>query len=525
MSAINAAFSGPFKHQETISSAWERREPDYRAQYECKANQGTATRHNLIIDSFRYQLMDQAVQPATNEPLFFSKSERFTHIALDIISTRYHERVHIIYVATAAGLIKKLSVLPRTKTTCIIEIWQPEIDSKSKIFTMQYLKHTESLYVGTENSVIKIPAQHCSRHVSSASCMNAMDPYCGWNDYKEACTPPPNGNPLAKYWFQNATDCPVLTAPIDGGWSAWSEWYKCAQHSDDQAIDSNNQDSCLCRSRSCNNPTPINGGTECKGISTSVTNCTINGGWTDWSPWSACSQTCGIAVKTKRRTCGNPKPAHGGRICVGSERTEMYCSNLPPCPEPKQPPVDGAWGPWGAYSECSAKCGGGFRIRRRKCDDPAPQNSGLECNGCHMEYEMCNTHACPEIKKLGSWTPWLQTNSTTADGGHIQKRFRFSCRTNAVDANNVKVMMAKEETRTCHTNGFCPRAGEENDELGWSDWGTWSICSVECGGGQQFRTRTCERNNCDGTGKMARACNTHTCKSKQTKCKSENTVE
>lgn len=57
------------------------------------------------------------------------------------------------------------------------------------------------------------------------------------------------------------------------------------------------------------------------------------------------------------------------------------------------------------------------------------------------------------------------------------------------------------------------RSGEGGDEPGWSDWGVWGPCSEECGGGQQFRTRTCERGStCEGTGKMARACNTHSCK-------------
>lgn len=127
-------------------------------------------------------------------------------------------------------------------------------------------------------------------------------------------------------WLQNATDCPLLTAAVDGGWSAWSKWYNCSQHSDaEHATEMGNHDRCLCRSRACNNPTPRHGGLVCKGMSTSVTNCTVNGGWTDWSPWSACSQTCGMAVKTRRRTCGNPKPAHGGRTCVGKEHDELYC--------------------------------------------------------------------------------------------------------------------------------------------------------------------------------------------------------
>lgn len=194
MTAINAAFNGPFLYQEKMSSAWERVE-NTRTPYGCKAVSDPARRSNLWR---RYQLMDQAVQAATVQPLYFTKSERFVHIALDTISTKVHEKVHIIYASTADGLVKKLSVLPRTKETCVIELWQPEIGSESQILTMKYLKHTESLYIGTNHAVISVPAQHCSRHGSKSSCMNAMDPYCGWNELDQACTPPPNGDPLKR---------------------------------------------------------------------------------------------------------------------------------------------------------------------------------------------------------------------------------------------------------------------------------------------------------------------------------------
>lgn len=197
MTAINAAFNGPFLYQKSMSSAWER-EDNNRAAHGCKPIPDAVGRKNVLLDSRRYQLMDQAVQAATAQPLYFSKSERFVHIALDMISTRLHEKVRIIYVSTADGLIKKLSVLTRTKETCVIELWQPEIGTDSKIHTMKFLKHTESLYIGTNRAVISVPAQHCSRHGSKASCMNAMDPYCGWSDLSQACTPPPNGDPLTR---------------------------------------------------------------------------------------------------------------------------------------------------------------------------------------------------------------------------------------------------------------------------------------------------------------------------------------
>lgn len=490
-------------------SAWERQENHRPAG--CSANEELAKRNGFAMESRLYQLADQAVQPTTSQPIFHSQHERLTHIALDRISTKLHENVHVIFIATAAGLVKKLSVLPRTRETCVIEIWQPEAGPAARILTMKFLKHTDSLYIGTRGAVVKVPAQHCSRHASRASCMNAMDPYCGWNDLREACTPAPGGNTLERFWYQNATECPVLTAPTDGGWSAWGGWFGCEQHSDAPQANAH-PDSCVCRTRTCDNPTPRNGGAQCSGVSTGVANCTVHGGWTEWSPWSACSQTCGIAVKTRRRTCGNPKPAHGGRVCVGSDRTEMYCQQLPPCPEPRQPALDGGWGPWGGWSECTAMCGGGYRFRRRKCDDPAPQNGGLECSGADVDYEVCGVHACPEVKRMSPWTPWLN-NGTTADGGHLEKRFRFACRTNSPDANNVKVTMSKEETRVCQADGSCLRGGQDgSDEYGWSDWSTWSACSAECGGGQQYRTRSCDRKGCDGNDKMARACNTHSCR-------------
>lgn len=97
-------------------------------------------------------------------------------------------------------------------------------------------------------------------------------------------------------------------------------------------------------------------------------------------------------------------------------------------------------------------------FRRRKCDDPIAQNGGLDCPGCHMDYEICNTHTCAEVKKSGSWTPWMiQVNGSTGDGGQLERRFRFSCKANIADSNNLKVALDKEQTRVCHADGSCQR--------------------------------------------------------------------
>ena len=57
--------------------------------------------------------------------------------------------------------------------------------------------------------------------------------------------------------------------------------------------------------------------------------------------------------------------------------------------------VDGGWGNWRQVFPCSATCGGGVFMRGRLCNSPKPAGGGKDCVGSSHETATCNTDPCP----------------------------------------------------------------------------------------------------------------------------------
>uniref|UniRef100_A0A8C5H4F0 Adhesion G protein-coupled receptor B1-like n=1 Tax=Gouania willdenowi TaxID=441366 RepID=A0A8C5H4F0_GOUWI len=75
----------------------------------------------------------------------------------------------------------------------------------------------------------------------------------------------------------------------------------------------------------------------------------------------------------------------------------------------------------------------------------------------------------------------------------------------------------KRKPGSCFRGGVyvekCIPVPKDNGRDGWAGWGRWSVCSQECGGGVQLRSRTCqpEEGLCEGTVEEGRACNPQPC--------------
>ena len=62
---------------------------------------------------------------------------------------------------------------------------------------------------------------------------------------------------------------------------------------------------------------------------------TVHGGWSSWSRWTSCTQSCGSGSQERSRTCTSPPPRYGGNYCLGNPREKQLCNKLS-CPGKKR---------------------------------------------------------------------------------------------------------------------------------------------------------------------------------------------
>ncbi|XP_056004190.1 IgGFc-binding protein-like [Ostrea edulis] len=116
----------------------------------------------------------------------------------------------------------------------------------------------------------------------------------------------------------------------------------------------------------------------------------IDGKWSTWSSYGACSVTCQASskkvsgTKARKRTCTDPAPAYDGKQCVGSASHTASCTPSNACPGYAE------FKSWGSWSSCSNKCGGGKQSRTRTCSS----TGDVPCSGDTKEEQDCNNQAC-----------------------------------------------------------------------------------------------------------------------------------
>ena len=137
----------------------------------------------------------------------------------------------------------------------------------------------------------------------------------------------------------------------------------------------------------------------------------------------------------------------------------------------------GSWTPWTEWSQCSASCGSGSRLRTRTCSG----DSSL-CVGEVAEAETCETTDCQG--NIFLWNP-----------------------PGIVLLIIPATVVTKGEKRKCFI------ATKTFFIASWTSWTEWTQCSASCGSGSRLRTRACIGDSilCVGDLTETEACETTDC--------------
>ncbi|KAL2103303.1 hypothetical protein ACEWY4_000171 [Coilia grayii] len=233
--------------------------------------------------------------------------------------------------------------------------------------------------------------------------------------------------------------------------------------------------------------------------------------WSAWSPWSPCSVSCLKGVKQRRRRCDGIGECQDPK---SKDKAKTQTQQITVCEDQDCCPEQGGWAEWGEWQPCSATCENGTTVRHRNCSNPAPICGGL-CDGQSLEAKPCETKVvCPTHGGWSEWGPWGPCSGTCRKEGSVppSQQRRRSC-TNPPPSSDPAGRPCpgdESESQDCDFLVMCAIDGN------WGRWGPLSECSVTCGVGQEFRSRSCDSpapkyggRPCVGDSSASEVCKTH----------------
>lgn len=334
---------------------------------------------NALSKANYYSLMERKVLHTPSIFEYIQPGASFTKST----TTQIQGNTPLYFIGTEGGSIL-IVYKPKDSKPCLSKEILTNI---GKVERLLFNKEKNLLYASSIKKVISLDFnKYCNSFSSESDCLTkSHNPLCGWSSVENKCIASSDSTDVKK----DLTQCSIST-DFFGSWSKWSN------------CDYSTRKYCRCRSRSCMScDTSL-----CDGPLNQITNCSVNtienmkswevngpidGKWSDWLPWSACSLgKCGNFTMTRLRTCSVPEPTNGGRTCPGDS---FECKSCPRMPTVREAIT--IWSGWGSWGECIQVNGVNLMNSTRKCSKP---NS---CIGSSIKKLPCTTNGDTE---WGEWS-------------------------------------------------------------------------------------------------------------------------
>eukprot|EP01053_Blabericola_migrator_P003450 Blabericola_migrator_1__3449@NODE_2017_length_3414_cov_95_709292_g165_i1_p1_GENE_NODE_2017_length_3414_cov_95_709292_g165_i1NODE_2017_length_3414_cov_95_709292_g165_i1_p1_ORF_typecomplete_len1088_score114_58TSP_1/PF00090_19/7_4e08TSP_1/PF00090_19/1_3e11TSP_1/PF00090_19/4_8e10TSP_1/PF00090_19/2_6e08TSP_1/PF00090_19/3_5e09TSP_1/PF00090_19/8e09TSP_1/PF00090_19/91TSP_1/PF00090_19/3_8e10TSP_1/PF00090_19/5_3e07TSP_1/PF00090_19/8_4e11TSP_1/PF00090_19/8_3e09TSP_1/PF00090_19/1_6e11TSP_1/PF00090_19/1_8e11 len=351
--------------------------------------------------------------------------------------------------------VEGLTHQPRSRRHSLIGIWSPQCSS---------LEDEE--FETCADTECDLRPEDCL--VGQWSTWSACTVQCGGGGvrhrFREVLRPAASGGracPLVR----ETEPCGTLPCPTNCEMGPWMQWSHC---SSDCGMGTKMRSRVITKAPSGVGALPCGSVTQVAPCFGEEGVCPMDCLVSEWSDWSACSQSCGGGLsRRQRRITQHPV----GGTCPDLEETRVC--NPDPCP------VDCLLSDWTEWTVCDVSCDNqqGQRMRMRSVIKEASMG-GAECAGDLVETATCHGDTpCEKSCELGDWTPWSTCSAPCGEGVSTRKRL-----IKTPNARPEECPGAVTQTVPCFIKSC-------SVDCEVSPWTEFDECSVECGGGEQKRTR------------------------------------
>ncbi|MBU38166.1 MAG: hypothetical protein CMA59_01430, partial [Euryarchaeota archaeon] len=270
-------------------------------------------------------------------------------------------------------------------------------------------------------------------------------------------------------------ECAMDACPVDCVVSEWSGWSACSESCGKGSRTKSREVQTDAADGGVACPHDLDDSEECL-----LVQCPVDCAFASWGEWGECSSECGPGTKLRSRT--STPAEHGGAACEGAHEEETDCE-VTPCP------VDCELGAWEDAGDCSEPCGGGD-LKQTRAVNTAAEHGGEEC-GATEQTLPCNPDPCPIDCELDDW---VEDGSCSKSCGGGEQHYKKAIRTTAAHGGSecpAADSADRAKTEACN-DAACPV------DCVVTEWSGWGECSTTCGDGESQRTREITTEAADG---------------------------
>uniref|UniRef100_A0A8C4NHH6 Uncharacterized protein n=1 Tax=Eptatretus burgeri TaxID=7764 RepID=A0A8C4NHH6_EPTBU len=208
LTSVREVFLGKFKEERNAKHKWSTGThsiPKPRPG-QCLKGQRSQSLPDQTLKFVRdHSLMNEVIQPSGKAPLLVCDDARYTHLAVERLTSLSGRQLDVLYLATDRGFLHK-AINVDGKMYLFEELRL--FEGNQSVQNLLLHPRESVLYVASASQVLQLRTANCATLKTCADCLLARDPHCAWDTLSGQCRHVGNATD-SKKWKQDVENANV----------------------------------------------------------------------------------------------------------------------------------------------------------------------------------------------------------------------------------------------------------------------------------------------------------------------------